>query len=163
MKNQLLQKRHRLSGHARDIGARTSYVPKGIIPCSLAGCGIAFALAILLAFIMAAVIYRTADPARYVAPAAFSALYISAFIGGVSASSLNRGSALLCGGLCGIMLLVLAFLLSLFIGSEAAAEYSLIEGILLRSAVIVCSVFGAFIGTTKKISKNKKRKNHKKR
>ena len=163
MKSQLLQNKRHYSGHAHNTASSAMYVPKGIIPCSLAGTVIAIVLAVLINFIMAAVIYKTADPARYIVPAAFTSLYIAAFTGGGSASRLNGGSALLCGMLCGSIFIATGFMLSLFIQNGASDEYGIIGGLSLRVAIIFCSVFGAFIGTTKKISKNKKRKNHKKR
>lgn len=163
MKSQLSQNKRRFGGHARNMTAHTAYVPQGIIPCSLFGCAAATALAVLLTIIMAAVIYKTADPAHYVVPSAFSALYISAFIGGIATTRLNGGSALLCGLLCGAVFMILGLLLSLFIPSTISADYGIVGGLSLRLFIIVCSVFGAFIGTTKKKSKNNKRKNHNKR
>lgn len=163
MKNEISRKKYRSIGHARDINSIRAFAPKGILLCSAIGVGISAIMALLLGFIMTSVIYKTADPASYIVPAAFSALYISALGGGFFASKLNGGSALLCGLLTGAMLLAIAFIISLSINNELSSGYGIIENISLRAALIVCTVIGAFIGTTKQNPQSKKRKKHKKR
>lgn len=163
MKNEISRKKYKSVGHARDVNSIRNFAPKGIVPCSAIGVGVSVIMAILLGFISAALIYKTADPASYIVPTAFSVLYISALIGGFFASKLNGGSALLCGLLSGALLLAFAFIISLPISSSLSSGYKIIEGLSLRAAVIVCTIIGAFIGTSKQNSKSKKRKNHKKR
>lgn len=163
MKNEISRKKYRQVGHARDVNRIGSSIPKGILPCSAIGTVLSIAFTLLLGFIMAAILYRTADPARYIVPTAFSVLYISALIGGFFASKVNGGSALLCGLLTGAMLLALTFIISLLVSSELSSDYGIIENISLRAALIVCTILGAFIGITKQHSKKQKKKNHKKR
>lgn len=163
MKNEISRKKYRQVGHARDLNTIGTLVPKGILPCSVIGAAISVAFTILLVFIMAAILYRTADPASYVVPAAFSVLYISALVGGFFASKTNGGSALLCGLFTGAILLALMFIISLLVSNELSSDYGIIENISLRAVLIVCAILGAFIGTAKQHSKSQKRKNHKKR
>ena len=163
MKNEISRKKYKSVGHARNLNSINPFSPKGIMPCSLMGAAFSLIMAVLLGLISAALIYKTADPASFVVPAALSALYISALLGGFFASRLNGGSALLCGLLTGVILAALTFILSLPINESLSSDYKIIESLSLRTAVIVCTIIGAFIGVTKQNSKSKKRKNHKKR
>ena len=161
MKNTVSHRKYHSGGHAVGSSAIGAVAPRGLIPCSALGALIAVCCAVFLAFATSAIIYRTPDPACYTTPSAFTALYVSALIGGFAAARFNKCSALLCGLLVGVTILVLTFAVSLPIPNELSADYGIIEGIALRAAVIACSVIGAFIGVTHKT--NKKRKNHKKR
>ena len=163
MKGEISRKKYKSVGHAREVNAMGSAIPKGILPCSAIGVAASVICVILLGFIMAAIIYRTSDPTSYIVPAAFSALYISSLIGGFFSSKLNGGSALLCGLLTGAMLLVVMFLISLPVSNDLSADLGIIENISLRAAIMVCTILGAFIGVTKQRSKSKKRKTNKKR
>ena len=163
MKNEISRSKHRLNGHARGIEGIKSFSPKGIFPCSAVGAAIAVLTAILLTFAVSAILYSTADPTRFIAPAALSVLYISALAGGFAAARFNRGSALLCGLLVGVMMLAFAFTVSLPISKNLSSDYGVLSAIGLRAAVIACALIGAFIGVTKNSTSVKKRKNHKKR
>lgn len=161
MRNEISRKSHRQAGHAVGLDA---FIKKGILPCSLMGALVAVLTAVLLAFVLAAILYKTADPARYVTPTAFSALYVSALLGGFTATRLNKGSALLCGLAVGVLLVALAFVASLPVGNKLSSDYGITLSVALRAAVIGCALMGAFIGAAKSFdTKNKKKKQHIKR
>lgn len=163
MRNEISRKKYKFVGHAHDVNKIRATVPKVILKCSAIGCFSAIVLSVMLGIIAAVILYQTGDPARYVTPVAFSVLYISALTGGFFASKLNGRSALLCGILSGTMILAFIILTSLLVNDHSNADYGVIELVLLYGAVIVCAIIGAFIGTTRKNSKYKKRKNRKKR
>ena len=163
MKNKVSKNRLRSVGHARVSDTIGSHMPKGFFRCSLAGAVTVMAIGTVLAVVLAFVIYKTADPTRYITPAALSALYISSLLGGFAAARLNKGSALLCGLTTGALLLATTFIISLPISENMSAEYNLINAVALRAAVLVCSIIGAFIGVSKKTTDKKRRKNYKKR
>lgn len=162
MKNETSRNRYSQNGHARGLSGIKSLAPQGIIPCTVSGILISVAVILLLSIIVSAIIYQTDDPAIYVAPAAYSVLYVSALMGGFMAARFNKKSALLCGLIVGCGLILLTFIISLTIPKELSTDYGIIENISLRLAIIVCSIIGAFIGVSDR-STVKKRKNHKKR
>ncbi len=163
MKNKVSKNPLRSVGHARVSDGISSHMPKGFFRCSLMGTVIAMAIGVLLAIIVAFVIYQTADPTRYITPAALSVLYISSLFGGFAAARFNRGSALLCGLTTGALLLAATFIFSLPISENMSSDYNVINAVALRAAVLVCSIIGAFIGVSKKKPDKKRKKNYKKR
>ena len=163
MKNELSKKRYRTVGHAHEVERIKSYFPKKLFPSVGMGVLTSIISMMALSVLMALIIYRTADPASYVTPAAYTALYISALIAGLASSKLNKRSALLCGLLTGGLLLAICFIMGLILSGAHSSDYSVVEDLLLKCAVLVCSVIGAFIGSTQKTRKNKKRNTYKKR
>ena len=146
----------------QDVFEKSSRMPRGILPSSLIGFAIAITCGLLLAFIWALIIYKTSDPTKLVIPSAFTALYISAFAGGVASTRLNNGSALLCGLCVGAFMLMASLALSLPITGALSSGYKLTEALALRSAIMVCSLIGAFTGVSRK-PRQPKRKKHNKR
>ena len=163
MKNKVSKNSLRSIGHARITGGIKTRVPKGFLSCSLIGAVIAIAISALLAVVLSYVLYKTDDPTRYLTPVALSVLYISALMGGFRAVRFNKGSALLCGLITGVLLLAVTFIFSLPIKQSLSSDHSILNAVALRAAVVVCSIIGAFIGISKPNPDKKRRKNHKKR
>ena len=163
MKNKASQKRAYTSAHSRTSERIGRKAPKGIIPCSVAGALVSIILLLIMAVVLSYLLSKTADPIRYVTPTAFSALYLSALIGGFVATGLNKCSALLCGICVGSMLAAFGFLVSLAVDSSLASGMTLTNSILLRLVIIVCSTIGAYIGVIKKTPDRKRYNKHKKR
>ena len=163
MKNELSKKRYRTVGHAHEVERIKSYFPKKLFPSVGMGVLISIISIAALSLLMALIIYKTADPASYVTPAAYTVLYISALMAGFSATKLNRRSPLLCGLLTGGALIAISFIMGFVLNDSLSSGYSLIHGLLLKCAILVCSILGAFIGSTQKTRKNKKRNTYKKR
>lgn len=160
MKNEILRKKYKTVGHARHTDRLGSFTPRGVLCCSALGAAASLVCGILLGLVMALVLYRTADPARYVTPAALSVLYVSALLGGTIAYRANKRSALLCGAISGAILLAIMLLVSLPFGI-GSSDHGIISALTLRALVIAASVVGAFMGAIE--PSKKKRKNYKKR
>ena len=133
-----------------------SPAPRGILACSLRGLiASVFCLAILL-FPISAIVYASADPNHYVIPASLLILYVSSLVGGFSAAKLNRGSALLCGILTGLLYLAILIPCSLLIDPTLSSDPGVALSLGLKGILLVVSVLGALIGVTNK--KKRKRK-----
>jgi putative membrane protein (TIGR04086 family) len=163
MKNKVSKNSSRSIGHARITGGIKARVPKGFLPCSLIGALIAIAISAVLAIVFSYILYKTADPTRYLTPVALSVLYVSALLGGFIAVRFNSGSALLCGLVTGVLLIAITFIFSLLVKQSLSSDHSAMDAIALRATIPVCSIIGAFIGNSKPSSDKKRRKNHKKR
>ena len=72
-------------------------------------------------------------------------IYISALIGGFVSVRQNKKDALLCGIVSGAMLALCFFVISLFF-ADGSSSYSFLIELILRGAMLLMSVFGAFAG-----------------
>ena len=146
----------------QDVFEKKARTPRGILPSSLIGFAIAAFCGLLISFALALIIYKTSDPTKFVIPSAFTALYISSFIGGAAATGLNKGSALLCGLCVGVFSLAASLALSLPVPAMHSSGYKLTEALALRAVLVVCALFCAFVGASRK-PRQQKRKKHNKR
>lgn len=158
MNSKTSKKQGRAQNRNRLTGAIKSAAPRGILPSSLRGLAAALICCAVLMLIVSAIVYSTADPNRYVTPAALTVLYISCFCGGLISAKLNRGAALVCGTLVSVMLLILLFGASLLLDPTLSAEHSLPLAIGLRGIAIAISILGAFIGAGERKKKKINRK-----
>ena len=104
------------------------------------------------------VCYLTSDPNAFVDVTALVSLYISSLVCGFAAAKKNRSSALLCGSLSGIFMMLFFVVCSLFFDSNSEAAFDFPISVLLRVAMIAVSVLGGYLGTKKGNSKKKNRK-----
>ena len=104
------------------------------------------------------VCYLTSDPNAFVDVTALVSLYISSLICGFAAVKKNRSSALLCGSLSGIFMMLFFVICSLFFDSNSEAAFDFPISVLLRVAMIAVSVLGGYLGTKKGSSRKKNRK-----
>lgn len=135
--------------------------PHGILRNTLRGYWISLAIGSVLTLILSAVVYSLADPNRYITPVAFCILYISALLGGFLSAKFNGGSALLCGGLYAVMMLVTMFLVSLFFDGSYSADRSLPLAVGLRGVAAGLSIAGAMIGAHKPRTAKKRKSKRK--
>ena len=157
MNSRLSKRKGRTSTRAGLTDTIKSTGPRGILACSLRGLAVALLCCVALLFMISAAVYSTADPNRFVMPAAFSALYISALLGGFTSARLNRGSVLLCGLLTALLLLGVLFVLSLLMNASLSAERGLASALGLRGIAVGISILGACIGVSNKKKKPKRR------
>ena len=125
------------------------------VTSALFGTVIGFSAALILSASVAFLCFLSGDPNAYVLAAALSVLYLSSFISGFAAVKKNRSSALLCGSLSGIFLMLLFMLCSFFFNSDANATFQFPFSVFLRAAMIAASVLGGYLGAKK--GNNKKR------
>lgn len=145
--------------HRGLTGSIKASAPRGILSSSLRGLAAALVLGLVLLIAISAIVYSTDDPTRFVMPAALTVLYISSFFGGLIAAKINRGSALLCGGLTSLMLLSLLFVASLCVSPSLSADFGIPMSLGLRGIAMAVSLIGAFLGAGEKKSKKRKNKN----
>ena len=145
--------------HRGLTGSIKASAPRGILSSSLRGLAAALVLGLVLLIAISAIVYSTDDPTRFVMPAALTVLYICSFFGGLIAAKINRGSALLCGGLTSLMLLSLLFVASLCVSPSLSADFGIPMSLGLRGIAMAVSLIGAFLGAGEKKSKKRKNKN----
>ena len=131
--------------------------PSSIFRSTLRGYLYSLGIGAVMTLILSFLVYSLADPNRYILPVSFCILYISALFGGFLSAKINRGSALLCGLLNGVMLIVTMLLISFLLSGTYSADYTPGLAVGLRGIAILLSVLGAMIGTHK-TSKKPKRK-----
>ena len=107
------------------------------------GVGVALLCSILMLLIGAMICQRSEDPQAIILPWGLGALYLSALIGGTVSVRRNGGAALLCGALCGAILMIFFWFLSIFFQGNNA--FSLPISLLLRTMTALFSIFGALI------------------
>lgn len=150
-------------GHAHRRNKLTDSIKapakQGILFATIRGVLASVILFLLLLAIATVVLYRCADPTRWVMPTSLTVLYVCCFFGGLIGAKQNRGGALLCGVTVSSLFLLLLFIASLLLNPTLSAEHSLPLSFGLRGIGIALAIPGAFLGTGEK--KNKK-KNHKK-
>ena len=136
----------------------------GILHATLLGAAFSLASCLILLFVVSAVLYRCADPNRYVIPAALCILYFSCFLGGLTgARSNHRQGALLCGVAVSSLLYLILFAFSLLFAPTLSQEYSLPLSFGIRGIGMGVAILGALMGSrNKSTNKNKKRKYAKK-
>lgn len=120
---------------------------KQILFSSLFGMGVGILCMIALIIAFSAVCMMLPDPHPFILPLCFFLLYASAFAAGFAGVKRNKGSdALLCGSLCGVMLMAilwLAFtLLDIPLGTDSVGALSFIPKLIM----IPFSLAGAFLG-----------------
>ncbi len=140
----------RKNGHARSMDKAKGGSLKKMVKNTAWSFLIITGLSVLATVLIAAAFYATADPNRFIAPAAISILLISSLLGGFLSAKKNKGSALLCGLLYAGMMLVLTLGASLFFDAALSADYSLPMSIGLRGIAAALSVLGAWIGMGQK-------------
>ena len=145
--------------HRGLTGSIKASAPQSILSSSLRGLAAALVLGLVLLIAISAIVYSTDDPTRFVMPAALTVLYISSFFGGLIAAKINRGSALLCGGLTSLMLLSLLFVASLCVSPSLSADFGIPMSLGLRGIAMAVSLIGARLGAGEKKSKKRKNKN----
>ena len=117
--------------------------------------------AAILSLVTALISYMNADPDSLLTPLALAVLAISATIAGFVAWRSARTAPLLCGVLCGLILILLFFFFSCFFPDSLRSSWS--PGLLwgLRGGVMLFCVLGAIMAAnmpTSKRAKHKKRR-----
>jgi len=109
------------------------------------GSGIALISVFILIIILSAFSLVFNDPNKMIVPFALTAILVSSFIGGFISSKLNSSSALICGLLCGAILLVF-YLFGSFIFKSQASSATMLHILGFRICVPIMSVIGAYLG-----------------
>lgn len=145
------EKRARKKGRSEDMPPLVS-----AFKSSLTGFAAALVSSLILWIAASAIAYANDDPDSVVGALALGVIYLSALTGGFVAVRYNKKDALLCGLLSGAMLAVFFFIISLFFG-ESPSSYSVFVELMLRGAMLLMSVFGAFAGLHRKDRRRKRR------
>lgn len=116
------------------------------------------ALTVLL-FFAAICVYTTPDPGAFTLVGALAALYLSAFAGGFAAS-LRAGGDNIAGLLCGGILIVIIFILSLIFNGGASDSVGVWQSVGLHAVILPFSLLGSLAAANIKKSQSRK---HKKR
>ena len=118
----------------------------GLLRHALTGTAISAIAGAALLLISAGIAYSCDDPHSVTTPLALLSLYLSALIGGFSASRMHRSDALLCGTVSGGVLMLLYLLLSCFLSEGFETPLPLYLLLILRLMIVVCAILGGFLG-----------------
>ncbi len=129
-----------------------------VIRSSFIGAGFGAALSVVLLFVATLIAYANADPDSVTGALGLAASYIAALAAGFCAVRINRQNALICGALCGFLLALLSFFVSLFFDNSFSACYPLIASLGLRAATVLMSVLGAYAGLHRSTGKRRKKR-----
>ena len=121
-----------------------------IVRNSFIGFCVGVIVALALWIVASLIAYSNDDPDSVAGALGFAAIYLSCLCGGFVSVRINHGKALLCGGLCGILMALVFWVASRFFGEDCSAGYSFLTELLLRIAMIVMSLFGAFAAINRK-------------
>ncbi|MBO5938912.1 MAG: TIGR04086 family membrane protein [Clostridia bacterium] len=143
---------HRKKATSAEEGASLSK----IFQSATIGVGASLLCAAVLLLVGALICQRSQDPNKMTLPLGLVSLYLSALLGGIVAVRHRGSSALLCGAVCGILLLVFFWIVSIFFGDSDA--FSLPLSLFLRCFTAFFSILGAYLGL-----KRSKRSPHRKR
>ena len=125
-----------------------------IVRSGFIGFGAGLIAALALWIIVSLIAYSNDDPDSVASALGFAAIYLACLFGGFVSVRINRGKALLCGSICGILMTLIFWVASRFFGADHSAGYSFVVEFLLRVAMIVMSLFGAFAA----LNRRKKRR-----
>lgn len=108
------------------------------------GMGAALLCATAMLLLGAILCARSSDPTQMTLPWGLGTLYLSALLGGLITARQHGSSALLCGTVCGLLLLVFFWIVSIFFSESD--NFSLALSLVLRLLTAIFSMFGAFLG-----------------
>lgn len=141
------KKKKKAHAHTHNEGER--HAPAALLQSALFGSVCGLLSAALLLFGATLVCYRLADPNAWMTPLALAALFLSSFVAGFAALKRNRASALLCGGMSGLFLMLFFLALSFFFPSTLSPTFSLPISILIRTLMLPTAAIGGFLGLGK--------------
>ncbi|MBE6708629.1 MAG: DUF3792 family protein [Ruminococcaceae bacterium] len=128
---------------------KNDHIPaRDIVLSGIKGFLISIISGTMILFGFAAITMIADDPASFVSPLGYAALYITAAIGGIVAARVSGDmsvGAMLCGGASGILMLILLILMS-FIPVEAAVNpLSPLTTAIMYAAVPVSAALSGFL------------------
>lgn len=123
----------------------------------IAGITVSLISAISMITLTAIIIFATADPGKLVLPAALVSLYVSSFLGGLTASMALDGDTP-CGIFCGIIYFAAILILSLCLPGGAAQKVGIGLSIALHAAAPVFSLLGALAASSMSQSRVKRKR-----
>jgi putative membrane protein (TIGR04086 family) len=130
--------------HKKKHSAEEAASPSWLFLHAAIGAGIALLFATAMLLVGAFLCARSSDPTKMTLPWGLGALYLSALLGGLVTTRQHGSSALLCGTLCGLLLLVFFWIVSIFFSKSD--NFSLAVSLILRLLTAIFSIFGAFLG-----------------
>jgi hypothetical protein len=128
------------------------------IKSSFIGVGIALLLAVPLWILASVITYLNDDPDSIAGVLGLAVVYISSLAAGVFSVRINCGGALACGGLSGFLMMVLFLTVSLLFDASYDSGYGFVMSVLLRGAIVLMSIFGAYAGAQRKKSRYGRRR-----
>ena len=90
-----------------------------VLKNSLKAVGITVILSLILLILFNIAAYNSADPDKMITPLAYSALIISMFVCGLTASKFEREKKFICSAIAGGIYIFLIFVLSIVFGGES--------------------------------------------
>ena len=124
----------------------SSYEQSGILGASAFGVFVGAVCAVALALIGTVICAFSASPDALYAPLGLFACIASYFCAGFAGARKKR-AAVPVGALCGAILSVVFFIISLFLDKQLSSGTSLTVALLIRLSLIAVSILGALLGT----------------
>ena len=133
---------------------------KRLLISSVFGAVTGILIFILLVLISSAFCMIPESPHAFIAPLCIFSVYSSAFFSGFAAVKRNGSSALLCGALSGVILMLTVWLASATLGLFLGITTSGASAFIFKLLIVPVSCVGALIGVGQ--SKDKKKKGKRK-
>ena len=142
-----------VKSHSSSESGNARKIPKNSLFGAIIGISVSFILILIGAFIC----YSADDYEPLILPSALIAIYLSGFIGGFCSAKKQRGYALICGALCGILMALFWLICSFALkeNEQGATEFS--KSFLPRLGIILSSIIGGYFGALKKQTRKHKR------
>ena len=115
-----------------------------ILKSSAIGCAVSLAIVTALLIAAAAICYASEDPTSLTVPAGAIILAVSSLFGGMISAKINKAKALLCGIGNGILMNLFSLFLGIFT-PHGQNDFSFPISLILRTAVVLCSILGSLI------------------
>ncbi len=141
------------SPHADGKAPSTDHSFVSVCQSSLFGALFGMIAAVILLFAVTAIGYATPDPCSLTTPLALAAHYLSSVVAGFAAIRRQRSTALLCGSLGGLFLMLVFLVLSLLLKGQADGGFYGISSLLLRLFMLPSAAIGAFLGLPRSTKK----------
>ena len=136
--------------------AELSQSPAHLLSSSLIGFLCALIAILPISALCAALCLLAKDPNTLTVPCALLSLGLSSLIGGFCATRRHGSAPLPCGMLCGVLLMLLSYLLSWIFASQESV-FSAPIAHLLRLGILLFTLLGALLGAHKKSSRRHRR------
>lgn len=128
------------------------------VKSSFVGVGIALLLAVPLWILASVFTYLNDDPDSIAGVLGLAVVYIASLAAGVFSVRINRSGALACGLLSGILMMLLFLAVSLLFDAQYDSGYGFALCVVLRGAIVLMSIFGAYAGAQRKKSRYGRRR-----
>lgn len=138
---------HNKRKRATDCRANSSGI-KHLLYSSLFGAGMGICIMLAIILLASALCTMLDDPHKFVSPLCIFSVFSAAFFAGLIARKKNKSMTLLCGAVCGMIILVFIWILSAILKIGFQSNSTTTSSFILDALIIPTTCFGAIIGSS---------------